>query len=978
MSGTERPTRGEQGAGGEAPDELLESLLGLRARLLRAGYDTGFQRILEAQRLLVMLAAEGKLPRERSDWKEWLAPLFCSSSEEQVAFDHHFAEWLRSDPFGISPPVDPQPGSLVPPNPPASGRGPTPSSRPSVVDRLRPLVSGDVRRLLVENALLLAEILSFGGITWWVLRGTRAATLRWWEMLVLLLPLLGWGGWQVATWRLRKPWLQRLTSRAEPTMRELLVDARDWQLFNSAQDRQRMIELRRPRTVDWEDLDVPSTVHETARQAGHLAPRYRVRRSTPEYLLLIDRWNPRDELTYVADQLWERMREYDVYVEAFYFQRDARICHSAGEALSTPWRLAELAARYPEHRLLIFSDGDGFFDPYSGRPQDWLREFSHWEHPILLTPRQREEWSEQEAWLTGHEYVVIPATTDGLGEMTHWMATGQQVPPVLPVRPPFPEWLDQHPAEWVQRHPPPVSEVERMLENVRTYLGEDDWVWLSACAVYPELTRELTVYLGTSLYGAQESWRNEWGQRLYRLIRLPWYRYRFMPDWFRWRLIDQLDRQTAQRIRQIFDALWTSAFESPKRPLSLRYAIPQRMTFRSWLRQWGRSLAFRRADLQSPLCDIVFLQFLHGLPRSPLAMRLPERLRQLLYDAGQPAFGLRPVLTLLLAVLLTMAGITSPSIAVPVYLLALLAGLVISIGFWLNLRSRSLPLTDSSTPSGVRRPTSGTIEPIRDDRDAGVPTKADLPPASAPSRRMQFTSTGAIVDLGSGVTLELVSLPGGSFLMGSEKGHSDEKPVHEVTVAPFLVGRTQVTQAQWRAVMGDIPKVGFPGDDRPVESINWREAKDFCDQLAELTGFPFRLPTEAEWEYAARGGTTTEYSFGDDPADLDRYAWYAANSNGQTHPVGQKLPNPFGLYDMHGNVWEWVEDHWHNSYEGAPTDGSAWLTEDDSAPRVLRGGSWYVNYYFLRSALRNINNPDLRNNTYGFRVVVGAQTQSKK
>jgi formylglycine-generating enzyme required for sulfatase activity/energy-coupling factor transporter ATP-binding protein EcfA2 len=223
---------------------------------------------------------------------------------------------------------------------------------------------------------------------------------------------------------------------------------------------------------------------------------------------------------------------------------------------------------------------------------------------------------------------------------------------------------------------------------------------------------------------------------------------------------------------------------------------------------------------------------------------------------------------------------------------------------------------------------------------------------------------------------DFIQIPGGVFVMGSTDGEEDEKPPHSVTIQPFEIGQYEVTQKQWWAVMGDEPS-SFKGDDLPVEGISWWQAKGYCEKLSALTGKTYRLPTEAEWEYAARGGTTTEYSFGDDKSMLGEYAWFRENAGGETHPVGQKKPNPFGLYDMHGNVWEWVEDHYHENYVGAPTDGSAWLTDDDTAYRVLRGGSWYDVYVF-RSAYRINGHPDIRNYANGFRVVVGAQTQRQK
>jgi formylglycine-generating enzyme required for sulfatase activity len=213
--------------------------------------------------------------------------------------------------------------------------------------------------------------------------------------------------------------------------------------------------------------------------------------------------------------------------------------------------------------------------------------------------------------------------------------------------------------------------------------------------------------------------------------------------------------------------------------------------------------------------------------------------------------------------------------------------------------------------------------------------------------------------------------------MGGDAFRDYSKPVHRVRIEPFNIGMTEVTQAQWRAVMGDLPDTGFKGDTLPVESISWNDAVAFCRRLTKLTGFQFRLPTEAEWEYAARAGTTSFYSFGDDDKMLDQYGWHIGNSGNSTHPVGKKLPNPWGLYDMHGNVWEWCQDQWHENYDGAPTDGSAWLSGGDSNYRVVRGGSWYFNSHSCRSADRFRNRPGFRIYDIGLRLVVGARTSSR-
>jgi formylglycine-generating enzyme required for sulfatase activity len=248
------------------------------------------------------------------------------------------------------------------------------------------------------------------------------------------------------------------------------------------------------------------------------------------------------------------------------------------------------------------------------------------------------------------------------------------------------------------------------------------------------------------------------------------------------------------------------------------------------------------------------------------------------------------------------------------------------------------------------------------------------------------------------IGMEFVLIPAGEFEMGSpsdEEGrYSDEGPVHHVNIEnPFYMGKYEVTQQQWRAIMGNNPS-WFTGDDNlPVEQVSWDDVQEFIKKLNEKEGTTkYRLPSEAEWEYACRAGTTTRYSFGDSKSELGDYAWYAENSGsrspkkgdffvydeddwienrwkGKTHSVGQKRPNPWGLYDMHGNVWEWVQDCLHWDYSGAPTDGSAWVVacEYGSAYRVNRGGSWADYAKDCRDGLASVRG--LRDYDRGFRIL---------
>jgi eukaryotic-like serine/threonine-protein kinase len=238
-----------------------------------------------------------------------------------------------------------------------------------------------------------------------------------------------------------------------------------------------------------------------------------------------------------------------------------------------------------------------------------------------------------------------------------------------------------------------------------------------------------------------------------------------------------------------------------------------------------------------------------------------------------------------------------------------------------------------------------------------------------------------VEDLANGVTLEMVQIPGGRFLMGSPAGEqerrSNEGPQHEVTVPEFFMGKYEVTQAQYQAIMGSNPSL-FKGEKLPVEQVSWNDAVEFCKSLSLKTRRTYRLPSEAQWEYACRAGTTTPFYFGETiTTDLVNYNGnytYASTPKGkyrqQATDVGSLPPNAFGLYDMHGNVWEWCQDRWHDNYQGAPTDGSAWLTGSSiNVPKLRRGGSWVNEPGNCRSAERDVTTPDNEDYISGFRVV---------
>ena len=269
---------------------------------------------------------------------------------------------------------------------------------------------------------------------------------------------------------------------------------------------------------------------------------------------------------------------------------------------------------------------------------------------------------------------------------------------------------------------------------------------------------------------------------------------------------------------------------------------------------------------------------------------------------------------------------------------------------------------------------SGTApdeQAVKPEADTVESTKAATVEPQAISQNQMQTGEPIVNSIGMNFKL----IPSGEFLMGSpesEEGHDDDESEHRVRITKsFELGVHEVTQEQYEQVM-ETNWSEFKGPQNPVENVSWEDAVEFCRKLSELSaeksaGYVYRLPTEAEWEYACRAGTKTRYSFGDSDVELGENAWCSENSGATTHPVSLKKPNAWGLYDMHGNVFEWCQD-WHADYP------SAAVTDDPTGPasgsyRVIRGGGWYSSADYCRSAIRVRDFPSERNDDVGFRVV---------
>jgi formylglycine-generating enzyme required for sulfatase activity len=290
-------------------------------------------------------------------------------------------------------------------------------------------------------------------------------------------------------------------------------------------------------------------------------------------------------------------------------------------------------------------------------------------------------------------------------------------------------------------------------------------------------------------------------------------------------------------------------------------------------------------------------------------------------------------------------------------LIAIAASLVIALFFYSQLNPAN-PAPDRA--SGAAPQTSATPTPDKaPSPDATIVAGAENGPPPPPPKASYEVLPARIV---------MVYVPGGSFLMGSPPGEphieSNELPQHQVNVPGFYLGKYEVTRAQWRGVMG-ISSPNLKDGDLPVTNVDWNEVKDFCNRLSQITDAKYRLPTEAEWEYACRAGTT-----GVSPGNINAMAWYLDNSSYVSpHPVGRKRPNAFGIYDMLGNAEEWCEDSWHDGYAGAPTDGSAWVNNSSyGGSRVIRGCYYFSDITDCRPANRDDTSAGIRSDWRGFRI----------
>jgi len=625
-------------------NHLTNDLLNFIDDLRVAGYNIGLEQFITVQNLILALTAQGRLPAKLADLQTFLAPILCHSPKEQEDFAQRFADWVRR--VGtLSEEVQPQPVLTLETELKSISRGmtfwkwtwrfvlvlvlilvpmelfklnqdiselqtpqltkpvdQTTLSKPGVVE---PPVSSE---LLVPPTLPPQTTLSQNI---WELKWSIGLTLS----LPLLLFLSWWLWWQYQVHR----FLARKTVSTQPDLQQFLVQGHQHQLFSSVPLQRVAQGLRKHFTVPTSHLDVKTTLAKTIQAGGWFTPVMGTVQTSPEYLVLIDRTTFRDHQAEFINTLVKRLEAEEVFITRYYFDTDPRRCYPEQPQLP-PLTLPELAGRYPQHRLLIFTDGQGFIHPITGELAGWLTQLSDWSQRTLFTLEAPQQWGYREKLLEDEAgFLVLPANEAGLTVLVEYINEQRKADLASSPEAPFPEMLIDRPRRYLERHAPEAETVTELLAQVRQFLGEkDSYDWFSACAVYPELRWQLTLYLGEALQVLNE-------ERLAKLAQLPWFRYGYMPNWLREKLVKDLSLAQEKKIREALQVLLLTAMEGGTGEFRLEVAREQKKSLLNLAKRLLPILS-KEVDKRSALRDYIFLTFM----KSGLVVEIPKVLKNLL------------------------------------------------------------------------------------------------------------------------------------------------------------------------------------------------------------------------------------------------------------------------------------------------------------------------------------------------------------
>ena len=838
--------------------------------------------------------------------------------------------------------------------------------------------------------------------------------------------------WRWLEWRRRKLYAQLERKDKPPYVWNVEIPGVEEVLLDDTY-RHALQVMRRRSQSEAQRLDMERTIAATVERGGLPRFHYRPLSQPVDYLLLLDRQRTCNHRSQLFDAFYRAFKAQELAIERYFYDSDLRLCFN--EAQPDGVRLTELAQRFAGARLVLVGSGLQLIHPLRGGLVAWADLFEYWPQRLLLTPRHPDEWGRNER-LLGTLFQVLPATLTSLSFWVEELEQGEDAH--------FERWQER-----VKEVPAAVFQPDEAhpLASLLLQFPREVVRWVAACAIYPSLHWDLSLWFGQQLEARSSEPLLE-HDTLLRLFRIRWFVEGQMPQTAREQLLEWLDGEDPALVPALRHDLAAVLAQSPPPEDSVAWADHRlQLVFNRWMSESNRKEKQKQEKelarlLPQAEVDFVALKYL-AAPPTPLHFEVPPALKKYVYRAGMRGLGFSGSLKSgLLALTLALAGLLLALWWQPAAPLEACAGeqtdYVLDNGpLKLCLKNerdsllyREFHLRDSieagNPPSRPRVSSqlyardSVLVQEVFSDLGAAYYNKgvayfkrnlrdsaclffgralrydsldrayrkawAWCSPAAKPdlsedaqpavSRQPGGTPGPGSPDSSStvGAALsepEMILVRGGTFQMGSNDGEADEKPVHSVTLSDFSIGRHEVTQKQWREIMGSNPSYFKNCDDCPVEQISWDDIQEFLQKLnAKFPGKNYRLPSEAEWEYAARGGAQGkgfEYAGSNDVAEV---AWYEANSGGKTHPVGGKKANELGIYDMSGNVFEWCTD-WFGDYTAAPQTNPK--GPSSGSYRVLRGGSWARDSRDCRVSGRLSYSPDLRDDFIGFRLASSPQ-----
>ncbi len=615
--------------------------------LRESGYRIGVSQYIAVQDLMVALANQGKLPDNPERLRTLLAPILCSSPTEQEDFQYQFDDWLKlirckerknneaslkekellleeammksrsrfrplmlsliaivlsSLLFRTSNPI-PSPSPTVQQTPSSSPTvQQTPSPPPTVQTAYFPLITNLHIRQKWQITISLSVL---------------------YPCLVFCLIFLGWRWWWF--WRAQL-FLERRSTKQPPELHNISIDVFKHNLLPLVPFIQISQNLRQRISISSNDLDINRTIETSLCRGGWLTPIYNFRQIHPEYLFLIDRSSFRDHQARFADEIINNLRQNGVFITSYYFDNNPLICFHSDGITSYPHKIKEIALNHPQYRLVIIADADRFYDSATGELEKWVTHIKTWKNRAILTPNPVETWGHRELELM-QQFIVLPIDSNGfqiLGQLFSQGKTNSFLSESNQLH--LPEILRVRPHRWIENTPPAVEQIDEMLTSLHQYLGEDGFYWLSACAVYPDLQWNITIYLGNAIktengYSLSET------SSIINLSRLPWFRYGYMPNWLRDLLIQILPLNQGRIIRYALQNLLLTSIDGKREDFQLKVA-KQNYFFLTRLASSILHILSRIASPNSPIQDYTFLSFMLRKPK--LSTKVPYKLDYLL------------------------------------------------------------------------------------------------------------------------------------------------------------------------------------------------------------------------------------------------------------------------------------------------------------------------------------------------------------